>query len=153
MSLSGDLYTAIYNAFAADTGAGGLRNATGNQYVNPVESFDRWGDKDDRNNQQWPTVNVHVGNTNEDDAFERGRAVVVGRFDVRVKRDYGEFAKIDAVTTRIRTLYHRATLTASTDWAWSPIVILREFDGPVSGNEIGRIVEFRVVATRTSGVA
>jgi len=154
VSLEGDLYTAIQTAYAADSGAGGLANSTGNQYVRSTD-FKRFDDSDERNNGNWPMIEIDVSAAGEDDAFSRGRAMVYGRAYLSFKRDgvAAMFSKIDAVLDRFRALYHRNQLTASASWAWSPLTISRVIRGPVSGNEAKRIVEFQVLATRTSGVA
>lgn len=154
MSLEGDLYSAIQAAYAADSGAGGLANSTGNQYVRPTD-FKRFDDSDERNNGNWPMIEIDVSGSGEDDAFGRGRALIYGRAYLTFKRDgvSAMFAKVDAVEDRFRTLYHRNQLTASATWAWSTLTINRVVRGPATGNELKRVVEFQVLATRTSGVA
>jgi hypothetical protein len=154
VSIEGDFYTKIQAAYAADSGAGGLANSTGNQYVRSTD-FRRADDADDRNNLNWPMIEIDVSASAEDDAFGLGRARVYGRAIVTVKRDQGSlmFTKMDAVTTRFRVLFHRNQLASSTDWAWSPLTITRVMRGPVSGTEAKRVIEFHAVATRTSGVA
>lgn len=151
MSLEGDLYTAVAALYTADSGAGGLNNASSAARVR-VQDYLRDDNQDDRGAGNFPKIIVNTSYTSEQDAFARGRAVIDGRFRVFNKRDYQCFPRLDAVLDRLRTVYHRASLTASSSWQWSPLLVRRIVQGPTSGNVVQRIVEFRVVATRVTGV-
>lgn len=150
MSIEGDLFDALKAVYDADTGSGGLKNSSATAFV---RQFTREDDPDARDaNQQTPRVLVSIPSIPEEDTFTRGRAIVFGRFIVVTERDRG-FTEMDPVLDRLRSQYHRASLTASSSWSWSPFNIRRTAVAPASGSEMRRVIEWQLVALRTSGVA
>lgn len=152
MSLDGDLYAAILALKTADSGSGGLSEAGGTAQIRTNDWF-RTGDPDWRNNKNKPAVEVDTRLAQEDDTFSLGRCIVPVRMHLYVQRNTGMFTKLDAIDKRIRTVFHRAALTASSDWGWSAMSLRRRLAGPTDRDTVHEVYEFEVIATRTTGVA
>lgn len=152
MSIEGDLYSAIRTAYAADTGAGGLALSSSTAYVASNDFF-REDDPDWHDNKNWPAIMVSIPSIPESDAFSRGRATAYGRFHLVVRRNTGQLTNLDAILSRLRTVFHRTAFSASTDWQWSPLLLRTQQRGPSNKDEMTRFIDFSTVATRVTGVA
>ena len=158
MSLELDLYLAIEAIRAADNGSGGFAQAGG---TGLVRKWIREDDASDRDNGAFPMVRVDTSSNDEADTFEKGRALCRGVFHVFADRDVAypvasaltTGRSLDIVLKRLRTKFHRVVLTASNDWTWGTLKLLRAQRAASTGKIIHRVVPFEVWASRNSGVA
>lgn len=117
------LFAAIYAAFQADSGAGGL-NASGNQKLTDMLRFGTA-----KRTQAWPYVMVEM-RLEETSPFGSNKVplnqgTVV--FHIYSNRDTGMDIQ-DAVKFRMRTVYNRIQLTTQTEsgssWYFAPMELL-----------------------------
>lgn len=151
-----DLSESIYDAFAAlvaaDTGAGGLSNSTGSQYVRKV--IQRDDPNYDGRITVFPTLVVDVTAETEDylfgSTYSSDRATAILRIQIVSKRD-PKRAVQNAVNQRVREILSRVQLN-STDWACSKAVRLRGQQVQVTGTEYHYVTEYAIRA-RVGSVA
>lgn len=147
MDLSEAIFAGLNALYVADSGAGGLANSTGDQYVRQfVQEGDPNYDRDGA--RAWPAVKVSVVE-NEDAAFslsssDRNNAMI--EMHVFTLRDQGR-SKQNAVNDRIRGVYHTSLLATQTGWTqFSPLIRLRGFQAPSSGTEYHYVHQYTVRA-------
>lgn len=142
-----DAVEAIYSAwkahFDADSGAGGLRNTSGNQYV--VGGMFRDGDPQiTRNNTR---IEVSIVPIEADAELGARHIEATVRNRIVTKRDLG-FARQNAVEKRLIARFKDSTSLTATGWSFSPPVLLRPaFQSEIGSDELAAIVEFIVHVT------
>lgn len=154
-------YDAFNAAFLADTGAGGLNNATqvagaytsaayclGNATDVPSRLM-RQGDP--QRTEDVPRI-VWEGTTTEElDTPANARVQMLVRLHHHTNRETPDgFGSQDPVAIRSRQVFHRGALTASGGWNFSTLVRKRGFQAPPSGKVQHYIVEYAVVMSAGS---
>lgn len=141
--LAGSIFIALKAIFDADTGAGGLNEATDTGVK--VRHFIRRGDPNfevDRT-YNWPMLVVEVANT-EDRAFGGRHANVNIRMHLFTNRDANtsDFTIQDAVGSRMYALFDGAAVGTQGGFTFAPLNQLRDFQAPSSGTELHRVFEY-----------
>jgi hypothetical protein len=142
--MSESLYDALAALVAADTGAGGLANTTGSQYVRKV--IQKSDPNYDGRLTVWPSLIVDVMPEAESHAFGSSytsdRATSILRIEVVSKRD-PKRAVQNAVNDRLRQILSRVALSG-TDWAFSKAVRVRGHQSRDTGTEYHYVHEYAV---------
>lgn len=144
------IFTQFKAMIDADTGAGGLSNSTGNQYVRG--GVVRETDRRSAATSNRPDLVVSVVPV-ETGVEASGRTVqAYTRASIRVDRDSSPSvagaAEADAIEDRLVTLFNGVTLAAgSTGWAFSTMTYLRTF-WQQSDKMLFPIVEFQVMGSK-----
>lgn len=107
------VYAAIQALYQADTGAGGLNASTGTKAVTNIYSEQAPDDA------VAPYIVVTVQDEDESDSFSKDMSDVIVAFNIYVLRTGGPqnpsaVDGIDAITRRLRAVYHRVTSASIT---------------------------------------
>ncbi len=128
----------------ADTGAGGLFNATGNQAIQ------RWFTNEAEQNADYSYAVARLVSENESDCFDSTKRTKEVVFDVDVfvpKRVASAHVKMQAIKDRIVTLFRRVALTI-TSWTVSQTF----YDGcpanETSDDTLYSVLAFRVTISQ-----
>lgn len=140
--IAGELYPVIKAVYDADTGAGGLAEVGGSAYV---RCFFRMGDTDDRS-QNWPIIRVEFIE-NEADSFGKDSVRAVVRFHVHTN-SYNKFDTQNAVLARLRAVYHRIDLAASSNWTYNWLSFRNGTQAQTTDNELHYVIPAQVVARK-----
>lgn len=152
MSCESEVITAVINAINADTGTGGLANASSSAYVRGLYRKD--DPQGDRTAGNWPFLEVECSNESAMDPFGSGAYMAEVRIKIKTDMDTG-FTNLDAVCARLRTVLHRVTFTAGSTYGFSAFRIVRWLRLEPIGQHLKEMVtvaDCRVVARKNSGV-
>lgn len=142
--LSESLFDAVKALIDADTGAGGLLNSTGSQYVRKVIQKDN-ANYDGRVDV-YPSLVIDILPESENSAFGSSatsdRATCIVKIEVVSKRDPGRAVQ-NAVNDRMRTVLSRVA-PSGTDWAFTKLSRVRGYQGRASGTELRYVHEYAV---------
>ena len=119
MDITEAIETGVEAAVAADTGSGGLRNATGDQYL--LGNIKRAGHPDVSDTPPFMRYTIVPRNQGMDNMAQAAQVRV--RFDLFSQRDL-KFTKPNAIMDRLVTVLRTGTFTA-TGWNFSRPEVLR----------------------------
>lgn len=149
MSALPELFTSVKAKFTADTGTGGLNNSASTARV---YFFYDDEDGDTGSNPQAPYIVFKAVDDNAD-GYTMGVSRLSFQLQVYFNRDRERVGgNAAAVLARLRTVYHRQTLTAGSTWTFAPPTIRNIVSSP-SESKYGRyVVSMHTTATKNSGV-
>jgi hypothetical protein len=150
MSSEKAIFDIFKSLFDADTGSGGLQNTNSLNAARVVGPFTRRGDPQDT--FALPRIECEVFDREADTTgMSRVEALVRLYVFTDANLSYGGAqGSQNGVASRVRTVFHRVTPSASNGWNPSIIRRVRSFQGPQSNGVNQQVHEFQLFLQRSS---